>query len=1077
MRISTLWRGSMLSLLIFGMAFSLAYAQETTVTGNVSSAEEGALPGVNIILQGSGQGTVSDIEGNYSIVVPGPDAVLVFSSIGYTTEAVTVGNQSVIDVSMVADVTSLKEIVVTGYTSQRKADITGAVSVVDTDEMNQITAASFLQKLDGRAAGVQVTTGGNPGGRSTVRIRGVSSFTNNDPLYIIDGVPVEDAYNNWLNPNDIESMQVLKDPSTASVYGARANNGVIIITTKKGTKGKAKLTVDVNVGVQNPVKGYDKILMQDPLDYHEIIKRSHEGAFPDALEVPQNIFGDPNNPSIPNYIWPNDGENQTMSVDESTYSFPDNLIMPASQGTNWWDEAFDPSLIQDYNIGVSGGNDNSVYNLSLQYFDQDGTLKHNWFKRVSLRMNSEFKIGERITIGENFAVSREQNVAGNDNQGEGTTIGQIIKMQPVIPVYDIDGYFAGAKANTLGNGTNPIRRQYTAKDNIGTYNRVFGNAYFVVDIVDGLKFRTSFGIDMRNSLYKGMGFPTPENSEPSTVTSLNENYATTFNWTWTNTLTYNKTFAEKHNLSVLAGYEAIDNSNNSMNASMAGYVTTDPNAWYIRDALGDPSTKNVNSYGGKSSLTSIFAKIDYNFANKYYLSGTVRRDGSSKFGENNRFGTFPAFSAGWRMSDESFMQGLTWLDDFKIRGGWGITGNQNIPGGRTANQFGGGTQDTFYDIAGANTGLVTGYRLTALGNPDLKWEENISQNIGFDLALFDSKLTFVFDIYERTVDGLLFDPALPATAGRASAPIVNIGKMQNNGYDFTIGYRSASTGDFNWNLDLNAGHVKNEIVSIAGEQDFFYGPVGGRGGTTVINQVGNPIGSFFGLEVDGIFQNQSEVDAHVEQDGKAVGRFRFVDQLTEDTDGDGVADAADGIINAADRTIIGSPQPDFTAGLNFGANWKNWDFTMFFFGSFGNDIFDITKEFTVFRLFNTNVRQDRLTDSWTPENPGAKYPKLDQNDQFSNQFSSFYVEDASYVRLRNLQIGYTFPSSNWFNNMRVYVQGQNLFTITDYSGYDPALPAISTSGSSGNRSDQAQGIDRGTYPNSRIFSLGINASF
>jgi len=527
----------------------------------------------------------------------------------------------------------------------------------------------------------------------------------------------------------------------------------------------------------------------------------------------------------------------------------------------------------------------------------------------------------------------------------------------------------------------------------------------------------------------------------------------------------------------LAGYEAIDNTSNGLNSSMAGYVTTDPNAWYIQDALGDPSTKNVNSFGGKSSMTSVFAKIDYNFAHKYYLSGTVRRDGSSKFGENNRYGTFPAFSAGWRMSDESFMQGLTWLDDFKIRAGWGITGNQNIPGGRTGDQFGGGTTNTFYDINGQNTALVTGYRLTALGNPDLKWEENVSQNLGFDLALFDSKLTVVLDIYERTVDGLLFNPALPATAGRASPPIVNIGKMKNNGYDFTIGYRSASTGDFNWNVDLNAGHYKNEIISIAGEQDFFYGPVGGRGGTTVINQIGNPIGSFYGYAVDGIFQNQSEVDAHVEQDGKAVGRFRFVNQLTEDTDGDGVPDEADELINAADRTLIGNPHPDFTAGLNFGANWKNWDFTMFFFGSFGNDIFDITKEFTVFRLFNTNVRQDRLTDSWSPDNPGAKYPKLDQNDQYSSQFSSFYVEDASYVRLRNLQIGYNIPSQNWFSNMRVYIQGQNLFTITDYSGYDPALPAISTDGSGGNQSDQAQGIDRGSYPSSRIFSVGVNASF
>ena len=1064
MRISTLWRGSMLSLLILGMMFHLAYAQQT-VTGKVSSTEEGPLPGVNVILQGTAQGTVTDIEGNFSISVPGPDAVLVFSSIGYTTEAVTVGNQTSINIVLVADVTSLKEIVVTGYTSQRKADITGAVAVVDTKAMNQITASSFVQKLDGRAAGVTVNAGGQPGGRNTVRIRGVSSFTNNDPLYIIDGVPVEDAFNNWLNPNDIESIQVLKDPSTASVYGARANNGVIIVTTKKGTKGKAKLSVDANMGVQNPVKGYDKILMQDPFDYHEIMKRAHEQAFPTPLAVPTNIYGNPSNPTIPKYIWPNDGTNQTNSVDESTYLFPSNLIMPSSQGTNWWDEAFDPSLVQDYNIGLSGGTDNSVYNVSLQYFDQDGTLKYNWFKRVSLRVNSEFKVGKRITIGENFAISREQNVGGIGNQDEQSIIGQIIKMQPIIPVYDINGYFAGAKANTLGNGSNPVRQAYFNRENIGTYIRSFGNFYGAVDIVDGLKFRTSFGVDMSNSLYKGMGYPTWENSEPSTVTQLTENYGMGFNWTWTNTLTYNKTLAEKHNISLLAGYEAIDNTSNNLNSSMAGYVTTVPSAWYIQDALGDQTTKVVNSFGNKNSLQSMFAKADYNFANKYYLSGTIRRDGSSKFGENNRFGVFPAISAAWRLSDESFMQGLTFLDDLKIRGGWGITGNQNIPPGRTANQFGGSTLDTFYDITGANRSIVAGYRLTAFGNPDLKWEENVSQNIGVDLALFNSRLNVVFDIYERTVDDLLFAPTLPATSGRALPPFVNIATMKNNGYDFSISYRSANTGDFNWNVDLNAGHYKNEIVKIDGETNFFFGPVGGRGGTTVINQLNNPIGAFYGLVVDGIFQNQAEVDAHVDQPGKAIGRFRFKD----------VND--DGIINAADRDVIGSPHPDFTAGLNFGANYKNWDMNMFFFGSFGNDIFDITKEFTVFRLFNTNVRQDRLTDSWTPDNPGAKYPRLDQNDQFSATYSSFYVEDASYVRLRNLQIGYTVPSQSWFSNMRIYVQGQNLFTFTGYSGYDPALPSISTTSGGSERSDQAQGIDRGTYPASRIFSIGINASF
>lgn len=1062
------WKSGFLSLLLLIFAFGSAYAQQRTVTGTVTSEDSGPLPGVNIVVQGTTQGAVTGADGNYTINVPGPDAVLVFSFIGYSTMAVTVGNQSVISPVLVADVTALDEIVVTGYTSVRKADITGAVAIVDMDETNQITSASVLQKLEGRASGVSVNVNGQPGSRNTIRIRGISSFTDNDPLYIVDGVPVETNTLNFLNPNDIESMQVLKDPSTASVYGSRANNGVIIITTKKGQQGKARLSVDVNVGIQNPVKGLDKILIQDALDYHSIVKQSYENA---GLPVPTNIYGDPNNPSIPNYTWPNNGVDQTMTVDESLYSWPNYLIMPASAGTNWWDEVFDPSLVQDYNIGMSGGGDNSVYNVSVQYYNQDGTMKYNWLDRVSIRANTEFKFG-RLSIGENLAVSRIQNVAGlgsysttNQNMGEGSIVNNIIKMQPVVSVYDIDGYFGGAKANTLGNGTNPVKQAYSAKDNVDTQNSIVGNVYATVEILDGLQFKSNFGINTYSSLFKGFNYPTPENSEPTMVWSMNESYATQLEWTWTNTLNYVKTFGANHNLNALIGYEAIDYKRNSMNGSMAGYVSTDLAAWYIQDALGDPSTKQIYSYGAVSSLVSMFGKIDYNFASKYYLSATVRRDGSSKFGPNNRYGVFPAFSAGWRISEESFLSNLTWLSDLRFRGGWGITGNQRIPDGRTANQYGGSTSQTFYDINGSNSSIVSGYRLTALGNPDLKWEENISTNVGFDLSMLDRRVNVVFDLYKRTVDDLLYGPQIPATAGQASPPIVNIGTMENKGFDFSIGYRSQLTGDFQWQVELIGSHYKNEIVNIDGVQDFFYGPQGGRKGTFVINEVGHPISSFFGYVQDGIFQNQGEVDAHVTQDGKDVGRFRWKD-VNED-----------GAITADDRTIIGSPHPDFTGGLNFSASWKNFDMSLFLFGSYGNDIWNQNYEFTVFRLYSTNVRQDRLTDSWTPANTGAKYPQLDQNDQYSDQYSSFYVEDGSYLRLKNLQIGYTVPKMAWFQNIRIYLQAQNLFTLTKYTGLDPALPTISTTGSSGNQSDQAMGIDYGPYPANKIFTIGINANF
>ncbi|MDH3650097.1 MAG: SusC/RagA family TonB-linked outer membrane protein, partial [Saprospiraceae bacterium] len=655
------------------------------------------------------------------------------------------------------------------------------------------------------------------------------------------------------------------------------------------------------------------------------------------------------------------------------------------------------------------------------------------------------------------------------SQGEGSFIGQIIKMQPVIPVYDIDGYFAGAKANDLGNASNPIGILTKDKDNTFTANRVLGNVYGEYEIIPGLSVKTSFGIQYDANKDKRFGFPTPENSEPSTVFSLTENNFENTSWTWTNTATYNTTIGENHNLTVLGGYESIQNRNTFLQGAISGWVTTDINAWYIQDALADPGTKQVFSNGGISSLASLFGKVDYAFQSKYYASFTIRRDGSSAFGEANRYGVFPAVSAGWRISDEAFMQNIGWLDDLKVRGGWGITGNQSIPAGRVFDQFGGGTNSSFYDITGSNSSLAQGFILTSLGNPNLKWEENKSTNVGIDASLFAGQFTIVFDVYQRSVEGLLFNPLLPATSGNAQPPFVNVGKMENNGWDLTLGYRGNLTQDLRFNADLNLGHYKNEIISIDGVQDFFFGNFGGRLGNIIINQVGGEIGAFYGFKSDGLFESQADVDAHATQDGAAPGRLKFVDVNN------------DGVVNLDDKTDIGSYHPDLTAGLNLGFAYKNFDANIFLFGSFGNEIFDIGKEFTIFRLFRTNVRTDLLTDSWTESNTGASIPRLDQNDQFSSAASDFYVEDGSYVRAKNIQLGYTFPNSllNKFgvSNFRIYLQAENLFTITDYSNIDPALPNINRDVNGVNVVDQSAGVDRGTYPANRIFMFGVNATF
>lgn len=1045
-----------------------------TVSGQVTDESSGEpLPGVNVVIKGTTTGTSTDSEGNYELDVQSLQDTLIFSFIGYQTKEVAINGRTVVDLSLSVQMVSGDEILVTGYSSQRQADITGAVSGVEVEDMNKTTSASFLDKMQGHVSGVNVESNGSPGSRSTVRIRGVSSFQNNDPLYIIDGTPVQGSYLNFVNPSDIESMQVLKDASAASIYGARANNGVVIITTKKGKPGAPQVSIDASWGVASPVKGYDDFMITDALDYHEFVKRSNENA---GLSVPTNIFGDPDNPSIPNYIWPNDGNNQTndlqsqFGITEDDYSYPNQLIMPASKGTNWWDELFDPAMVQKYNLNISGGTEGATYNVSFNYFDQDGTMKYNYYKRGSIRVNTQFDAGI-FTFGENASFSIDQTSGGMSGalgsvMGEGTPIGDALKIPPVVPVYDINGYFAGAKANGLGQADNPVAEVWKNRNDINEGNQFVGNVFAVAEVIENLELKSSFGFNVGKGRVENFSLPTPENSEPTMVTSLGENYNNFTDWTWSNTLTYVETLGENHNLNVLAGTEANRNDFRSINGSMSGYLSTDVNVRYIQDALGDPGTKNVSSIGGYSTLFSFFGKVDYNYAEKYYLSATIRRDGSSRLGSANRWGTFPAFSIGWRLSEESFLAGADFLEDLKIRGGFGITGNQQIPTGRTVDQFGGSTGSTFYDFSGSNNSISQGFRKTAIGNNNLKWEENVSYNVGLDAEFIQGRLNFVFDLYKREVDDLLFDPSRPAIEGLAAPPFVNVGKIRNTGFDFSIGYRGSIGSEISWNANLNGSHYTNEIVRIDGQQDFFFGPVSGRGGNLNINQLGHPIGSFYGFVTDGYFDSQSEIDSHAEQDGADLGRLKF-----KDINGDGK-------ITAADKDIIGDYHPDFTGGLNLGLQWKSFDISAFIFGSVGNEIFDLTKEFNVFHLFESNVRADRLTDSWTPDNHNAKYPQLDKGDSFSNAYSDFYVEDASYLRLKNIEVGYNVPIDKLpgLSRMRLYVQAQNLYTITGYDNVDPALPAIQA-GSSVDATDQARGIDRGNYPNNRIFTFGINASF
>jgi TonB-linked SusC/RagA family outer membrane protein len=1056
-----------------GVLFALgvsgtAAGQVIPVSGTVTSSTGAPLQGVIVRLEGTDTLTFTAATGRYFLSAPS-NGVLTFHLVGQRPVTTPINGRTTIDVTMAA-IPYLEQVVVTAYTEQRRAEITGAVSSVDIESANRQTGASVLQRLDAAVPGVTVDASGSPGSRSTVRIRGISSFQNNDPLYIVDGTPVSDSYINWLNPADITSIQVLKDASAASIYGARASNGVVIIeTTRAQVSGPPQITMRIRTGVATPVRGYDDFLITNSLDYFEVVKQSYLNA---GLAVPDNIYGDPNSPSVPEFIWPNncgvDDEGapttgRCNNVDLDSYQFPDNLIMPGSQGTNWWDAVFGPAFVGDYNLDVAGGGESNAYRVSFNFFDQGGTAKYNQFRRGSVRVNTSFNMG-RLSFGENIALAVERHHGGMPDDPDGFAedgiVGKNILMQPVVPIYDTRGNFASGKAVGLGNQTNPLKVAWGAKDNENKSNRIFGNVFAGLEATPAVSLRTSLGFNLSQSSFAGFNPILPENAEPNNSNSLSENTSQFTDWTWSNTVRYVRSFSD-HNFDFLVGQAASATNNRFLSGSIANLLNDDLDSRYVQDALGDAATKNVFSTGGRSAMLSFFGKADYNFADRYVASFTLRQDGSSRLGPDHRWGTFPAFGVGWRITNEPFMADNRIFSDVMLRFGWGVTGNQAIPPGRIVSQFGGARGDTYYDVGGTNTSVVAGFRQASLGNPDLKWEENRSTNIGADLALFDNRLNVVLDVYQRKTNNLLFDPRTPGTAGIAAPPIVNVGKMENTGIDFSIGTQGAS-----WSATFNGSHYKNEIVSIDGVQDFFYGPITTRFGNQVINQVGSPIGSFYGLVADGFFRDDADVGSHPTQDGAAPGRIKF-----RDVNGDGQ-------ITLDDQTIIGSPHPDFTASLDLQFRRGNWDLSSTVFGTFGNEIFDVQKEFYVFRNFSTNVRSDRLDNSWTPENPNAKYPRLDVNDTYSHAISSFYVEDGSYVRLRNVQLGYNVPlTSRWISATRIYLQAENLFTITGYDGLDPSLPAANVSGAAGDIRDQYRGVDRGVYPSNRTFSIGLVTSF
>jgi len=1048
---------------IVGLA-TQAYSQKQ-VSGTVKE-NNSPLVGATVEVKGTNVATITGPNGSFVITVPAGKTQLVISYVGLETQTVNIADKSQIEVNMVQLTNTLNEVVVTGYTAQAKKDITGSVSVVKVSDLKSIPAANAESQLQGRTSGVTVITDNRPGVGSRVRIRGFSSFGDNDPLYIVDGVPVGRL--DGLNPNDIESMQVLKDAASASIYGARASNGVVIVTTKKGRQGAAKVSYNMYIGTQEPGKGFDLLNSQEMADVTWLAYRNA------GQPVPTTQYGTGATPRLPDYILPAGKMEGDPAVNPNLYKLNLDdingayLIVKANKvGTNWYKEITEQAPLMNHNITLSGSADRSRYLMSFDYLDQKSIMIFSFYKRYTLRVNTEFNVKKNIRIGENLQIrNSDDNTVGNDgNNGEGTELGMGYRNQPIIPVFDIMGNFAGSRAPNLGNASNPYANRYRAKDNRNQILNVFGNMYAEVDFLKHFTARTSFGgqFHMNNNFF--FNFKTYENSENNTGNSYTESFSRFREWTWTNQLTYKNTFAEKHEVNALIGTEAVEGWGRNIFGTRVNYFieSLDFRALNSGGAAGQQANGTPFT---PTALFSYFAKVDYSFDNKILASATVRRDGSSRFGPQNRWGTFPAGSIGWRLTEYSFMDNVRWINDLKIRGSYGRMGNQRINPSNAFNIFIGGPGSSNYDINGTSNSTVQGFQQSFVGNPAGKWETNITKNFGFDATLFGGKTEVVFDIYNKKTEDLLFRlPALAtAGAGAASNPaFFNVAKMKNTGIDLLITQRGKFGGKDGVNFDatLALTTYKNEIASLAEGIDF-YDTRGSRIGNWIRNQKGHEMSSFFGYKVIGLFKDAAEVAAAPKQDGKAPGRFRY-----QDVNGDGE-------ITPADRVFLGSPNPDFTYGLNLNASYKNWDVSAFFYGSQGKEIMNYVKWWTdFFPSFQGAKSKALLYDSWTSTKTNAKTPIAENISNFSNNnaVNSYYLEDGSYFRMKNLTIGYSLPASLLnkvkIDRLRLYIQATNLFTITKYSGLDPELIGA----------DDSYGVDEGILPTVRQFLFGLNVNF
>jgi TonB-dependent starch-binding outer membrane protein SusC len=1061
--------GRLLGFLILLLSGVSAMAQKT-VTGTVKGDDGEPLVGASVVVKGTAKGGVTDIDGKYSVDAPA-DATLVVSFVGYSPQEIAIGNQSVVDATLTS--ATLSEVVVTGYSTQSRRDITGSVAVIDTKDMKKYAGSNIAEQLQGKIAGVQVGTNGDPGSSAFVRIRGIGSINNNEPLYVIDGIPVQSETNlNFLNPNDIESLQVLKDASSASIYGARAANGVVIITTKKGKLGVSKINFDIFTGIQNPPSSAFPAVCtpQQLLDLNKGLSAGSGQPFSSKLYP---------NGNLPDFIYRGGGTSGgalsgSAVVDPAKYFLnpdplglsDDNYLIQAANktGTDWGRALINSAPITNYQLSASGASDKGSYFMSGNFYDNEGILVFNNYKRYQARANTVFNIKKNIRVGETMNVAYQTSIGGVGNPNEGSVLKNLISIPSIVPLTDIKGNPGGAYGTNSNAGQPYIQQYRNASNNKGYSMRVLGSAFLEADFFKYFTAKTQVGLDFGEGHSKGYGPRNWESTEVNSANNIYENFYNNTNWVFTNTLKFSKEVVSNIRLDALVGYEARNNNYVGFNAGGSKLAFgDDPNFRLISNV--DGKTYNLGGYEGSNSKVSQFGKVDANLFDKYLISATVRRDGSSRF-LNNRYGVFPGGSVGWRISKEDFMQGVPAITELKLRAGYGVTGNDeasgDYPGYTTFYQSSG---QTSYDISGTGNSTKTGFDIGSVGNPDLKWESTSMLNLGFDATLFKS-LDVVFEWYNRKTTDMIYPVALPWTQyGRLSID-KNIGSMSNKGVDLQINYRGkTNVKDFDYTVGVTVSKYKNEVLGLDANGNTFVTSGGGRLGDVTRTEKGYPISSYYGYVQQGLWGSAAEIASTLKKNaGDAkIGRFKFADLN------------GDGEISDKDFTYIGSPHPKLLYGLNIGAHYKGFDITAYIQGVYGNKIFNYLKYYSSTPAFQANYLATMLTEA------GKTLPVLDGNDNYSNQRSSWYVEDGSYIRGRNFQVGYTVPTNvltkYGIDKLRLYIQGQNIFTITKYSGYDPDVTISNITEGYNGRRDYSLGLDYGRYPTPQSLIFGLNVEF